>query len=115
MLNTIERIECQKCGTRQIAKLDGCHTCRSCGYFITQIERVLVDTEDEINFKEWSKKKCSNCKHASKSFKITGKSHVYCNHPKHDEGIKICEISQWDTLQESSNSCDTHEFLITKL
>ena len=57
------------------------------------------------------KPKCYNCKHASSGFKIAGKTHHQCNHPKHEEGFKSGELSPWDTLQEFYNSCDTHEFL----
>ena len=57
------------------------------------------------------KKKCYNCKHASKSFKIEGRLHVHCNHPKHEEGLTSGELSFWDTLQEFYNTCETHEFI----
>lgn len=30
------------------------------------------------------KPKCYNCKHASSAFKIAGKTHHQCNHPKHE-------------------------------
>ena len=56
------------------------------------------------------KPKCYNCKHASSAFKISGKTHHQCNHPKHEEGFKSGELSPWDTLQEFYNTCDTHEF-----
>lgn len=56
------------------------------------------------------KPKCYNCKHASSAFKIAGKTHHQCNHPKHEEGFKSGELSPWDTLQEFYNTCDTHEF-----
>lgn len=54
--------------------------------------------------------KCYNCKHASQSFKIAGKTHHQCNHPKHEDGFKNGTLSPWDTLQEFHNTCDTHEF-----
>lgn len=54
--------------------------------------------------------KCHNCKHASSAFKIAGKTHHQCNHPKHDKGFEKGELSPWDTLQEWYNSCETHEF-----
>lgn len=56
------------------------------------------------------KAKCYNCKHASSAFKIAGKTHHQCNHPKHKEGFKNGTLSSWDTLQEFYNSCNTHEF-----
>lgn len=56
------------------------------------------------------KPKCYNCKHASSAFKIAGKTHHQCYHPKHEEGFKSGELSPWDTLQAFYNSCDTHEF-----
>jgi len=56
------------------------------------------------------KPKCYNCKFASSAFKIAGKTHHQCNHPKHEEGFKSGELSPWDTLQEFYNTCDTHEF-----
>lgn len=56
------------------------------------------------------KAKCYNCKHASSAFKIAGKTHHHCNHPKHEAGFESGELSPWDTLQEFYNTCDTHEF-----
>jgi hypothetical protein len=57
-----------------------------------------------------NKPKCYNCKHASLAFKIGGKTHHQCNHPKHEKGFQSGELSPWDTLQEFYNTCDTHEF-----
>jgi hypothetical protein len=54
--------------------------------------------------------KCYNCKHASSAFKIAGKTHHQCNHPKHEKGFESGELSPWDTLQEFYNSCESHEF-----
>lgn len=56
------------------------------------------------------KPKCYNCKHASSAFKIAGKTHHQCNHPKHEKGFESGELSPCDTLQEFYNTCDTHEF-----
>ena len=56
------------------------------------------------------KPKCYNCKHASVGFKIAGKTHHQCLHPKHNKGFESGELSAFDTLQEFYNSCDTHEF-----
>jgi hypothetical protein len=55
------------------------------------------------------KPKCYNCKHASHPFKIAGKTHHQCNHPKHEDGFKNGNLSPWDTLREFYNTCDTHE------
>jgi len=30
-------------------------------------------------------KKCYNCKHAGRQFKIVGKTHLHCEHPKYTE------------------------------
>jgi hypothetical protein len=56
------------------------------------------------------KPKCYNCKHASSAFKIAGKTHHQCNHPKHEAGFESGELSPWDTLQEFYNTCESHEF-----
>lgn len=54
--------------------------------------------------------KCYNCKHASAAFKIAGKTHHQCNHPKHEKDIESGELSPWATLQEWNDTCETHEF-----
>ena len=56
------------------------------------------------------KPKCYNCKHASYGFKIAGKTHHQCLHPKHNKGLEDGSLTAWDTLQEFYNTCDTHEF-----
>lgn len=56
------------------------------------------------------KPKCYNCKHSSFGFKIAGKTHHQCLHPKHEKGLESGKLSAWDTLQEFYNTCDTHEF-----
>jgi len=53
--------------------------------------------------------KCYNCKHASNAFKIAGKTHHQCCHPKHESGFLSGELSAWDTLQEWYNRCKDHE------
>jgi len=58
------------------------------------------------------KPKCHNCKHASAAFKIAGKTHHQCCHPKHHEGLDNGTLSAWDTLQEFYNTCESHEFKI---
>lgn len=58
-------------------------------------------------------KKCYNCKFAGKPFKIAGKTHLHCEHPKYtDEDFQSGKISPWDTLQEFWNTCKDHEFKI---
>ena len=66
---------------------------------------------DLVSFgKDGLKGKCYNCKHASMGFKIAGKTHYQCNHPKHDTEFESGELSPWDTLQEFYNTCESHEF-----
>lgn len=56
-------------------------------------------------------KKCYNCKHASKAFKVVGKTHHHCFHPKYkEEDMKSGKISPWDTLMEFWQTCDDYEF-----
>jgi hypothetical protein len=57
-------------------------------------------------------RKCFNCKHASNAFKIAGKTHHQCCHPKHEAGFESGELSAWDTLQEWYNSCESHELRV---
>lgn len=38
-------------------------------------------------------------------FKIVGKSHCHCEHPKEAENMQ-----PWDTLREFWNTCTDHEF-----
>ena len=63
-----------------------------------------------LNAVHSSKPKCYNCKHASSAFKIAGKTHHQCNHPKYESRFKSGELSPWDTLQEFYNTCESHEF-----
>lgn len=58
---------------------------------------------------EKAPRKCYNCKHASEAFKIAGKTHHQCNHPKHHAGFESGALSAWDTLQEWYNTCESHE------
>jgi hypothetical protein len=57
-------------------------------------------------------RKCFNCKLASNAFKIAGKTHHQCCHPKHEAGFENGELSAWDTLQEWYNSCESHELRV---
>lgn len=61
--------------------------------------------------KNTSTKKCWNCKHRTKSFKVGKLTHYHCMSPtyekQHKEGVKI---STWETLRVFSDSCDEHEF-----
>lgn len=61
-----------------------------------------------------AKKKCYNCKYASQGFKIGGKTHHQCNHPKHKEGIENGTLSPFDTLQEFYNTCESYESRFVK-
>ena len=53
--------------------------------------------------------KCYNCTHASKGFKIAGKTHHSCLNPMHDEKLKSGELSAWDMLMEFWQTCEHHE------
>ena len=55
-------------------------------------------------------KKCFNCKHAGPSFKIAGKTHMHCEHPKYtEEDFVNGKISPWDTLMEFWQTCEDFE------
>lgn len=55
-------------------------------------------------------KKCYNCKHAGRQFKIVGKTHLHCGHPKYsEEDMKSGKITPWDTLMEFWSTCEDHE------
>jgi len=58
-----------------------------------------------------SKQKCYNCKHAGRQFKIAGKTHLHCEHPKWDKKFKEHpeSFSGWDTLREWWDRCDDFE------
>ncbi len=73
------------------------------GFEEVRFDFMVMDYLDKT-IKMKPKPKCYNCKHASSAFKIAGKTHHQCNHPKHEEGF---------TLQEFYNTCDTHEFKAT--
>lgn len=58
-------------------------------------------------------RKCYNCKFAGKSFKIAGKTHMHCEHPKQDEEFKSNpNFSAWDTLRVFWNTCQDHKLKI---
>ena len=63
-----------------------------------------------MNTEKQPKPKCHNCKYASGAFKIAGKTHHQCNHPKHEDGFNNGTLSAWDTLQEWNWSCKDHEY-----
>lgn len=73
--------------------------------YCTYCGKQLNKTTGEIN-----RAKCHNCKYSSSGFKIAGKTHHQCNHPKHEECFKSGELCAWDTLQEWYNSCESHVF-----
>lgn len=77
---------------------------------ITKVDDGTTAQIDPNNVLAARKAKCYNCKHASSAFKIAGKTHHQCNHPKHDKGFENGTLSPWDTLKEFYNSCNTHEF-----
>ena len=62
------------------------------------------------------KQKCYNCKHSSKSFKVTKLTHVHCLNPKlyKDEDFISGKIGAWDTLRVFSDTCKEHEFKALK-
>lgn len=54
--------------------------------------------------------RCCNCVFAGKMFKISGKSHLHCEHPSYtEEKFLSGEFSPWDTLKEFWNTCEKHE------
>ncbi len=58
------------------------------------------------------KRKCYNCKHSTKGFKVFYLTHHHCCDPtkyseeKWDKG----EFCAWDTLRVFSDTCENHEF-----
>lgn len=57
------------------------------------------------------KPKCYNCKHGGQQFKVVGKTHLHCEHPKFtEEDFKSGKISPWDTLMEFWQTCKDHKF-----
>lgn len=60
-------------------------------------------------------KKCYNCAFAGKPFKISGKTHMHCEHPKHDEEFENKpNYSAWDTLKEFWQTCKDHQLKINR-
>src|SRR5690606_801300 len=48
--------------------------------------------------------------HAGQQFKIAGKTHLHCEHPKYPEADKESgKISPYDTLMEFWNTCNDFE------
>ncbi len=55
--------------------------------------------------------RCHNCKYGGDQFKVVGKTHLHCEHPKYtDEDFMDGTISAWDTLMEFSDTCSDHNF-----
>ena len=52
-------------------------------------------------------RRCFNCRHASKAFKLSGNTHHHCDHPTVFDGIS--EPSPWDSLREWHSSCKKWE------
>lgn len=62
------------------------------------------------NPKPTIKKKCYNCKFASKGFKIDKVTHYTCELPSLQEAIVRGEFHAFDALTEFSWSCKNHEY-----
>ena len=54
-------------------------------------------------------RRCYNCIHAGRGFKLTGKTHHYCSHPAMVAGIRDDDRTAWDTLVEWHFRCDNWE------
>jgi hypothetical protein len=52
-------------------------------------------------------RRCFNCLHATKGFKLSSGTHHHCTHPATVAGIK--EWTAWDTLVEWHFRCDKWE------
>ena len=56
------------------------------------------------------KKKCYNCIHAGKQFKIASLTHLHCQHPKYKkEDFESGKLCAWDTLCKFSDTCNDFE------
>jgi len=55
-------------------------------------------------------KKCWNCKHRTKGFKVGNLTHYHCMSPtyqkQHDSGEYV---NAWETLRVFSDTCNEHE------
>ncbi len=74
--------------------------------------RLIVVDKSVVGFMGINKsknKKCFNCKHAGKQFKIAGKTHLYCRHSKNKKDIEKGNIDPIDVLNEFWNTCEDHE------
>jgi hypothetical protein len=58
------------------------------------------------------KRKCYNCKHASKGFKVNRLTHHHCLETTELKGVK--GMTGWETLRVYSDTCDKHEFKQTR-
>lgn len=57
------------------------------------------------------KRRCYNCKYATKQFRIEKLTHVHCQSPDYEKMNNEGNTpSPWDTLRVFSNSCDKHKF-----
>lgn len=52
-------------------------------------------------------RRCFNCRHASKSFKLHSGTHHHCYHPERLAGIE--NPSAWDSLVEWHSTCKKWE------
>lgn len=57
--------------------------------------------------------RCHNCKFAGDQFKIVGKTHLHCEHPRYkQEDFESGKLSAWDTLREFWETCGDWQELI---
>jgi hypothetical protein len=65
----------------------------------TLLKSVNTTTSDNTK-----PKKCYNCKHSGRAFKLGKVTHMHCEHPD------TPEEPGWGTLMEFWQTCDMHEF-----
>jgi hypothetical protein len=60
--------------------------------------------------------KCYNCRHGGRPFKLSGKTHLHCEHPKiQEEAERVGELFHpFGTLKEFWETCEDHELMIKK-
>jgi len=62
-------------------------------------------------------RKCFNCKHGGKQFKVGGVTHLQCDHPKWDQkwNADPGSFHPFDTVRIFGDTCDLHEYNIKTL